>query len=69
MGQSDQLPTQRSYLVISLVDVAKRTARLEQLIQSQAEQIELLKTQIEDIKAKPNGEKRKYERKRNPSQD
>jgi FtsZ-binding cell division protein ZapB len=51
------------------VDVAKRTARLEQLIQSQAEQIELLKTQIEDIKAKPNGEKRKYERKRNPSQD
>jgi FtsZ-binding cell division protein ZapB len=54
--------------VISLVEVAKRTSRLEEQIKTQAEQIELLKTQLEDLKAKPNGEKRTY-RKRNPSQD
>lgn len=38
--------------MISLVEVAKRTSRLEEQIKTQAEQIELLKTQLEDLKAK-----------------
>lgn len=54
--------------MISLVEVAKRTRRLEEIVQTQTELINLLKTQLEDLKAKPNGEKRTY-RKRNPSQD
>lgn len=54
--------------MISLRDVAARVTRLEQEAKMQAELIESLIKQLEDLKAKPNGEKRTY-RKRNPSQD